>query len=832
MPVRTQRLVPQLDRWVQWLCCACLTLSLNTASLADDEAVDTVFQISDEAPAGFESLSTEQTTFVDIRFNGKFVGSSSITGNEEIIRFDSPEAVTGLLYGLSDPTAVQTLLSEALPTNTDRLCHEQADPPGCGTVDAEPIAIIYDQQSLVVDVFVAPELQQIQSRQKRQYLDTVAARPSSIVSVDAVASAIQDEPAAIDLSGGILAGYGHGYLNTEADYSSRSGRKRLRSLTLTHHLRDHEIRVGSYSFQPGGAINGFDLLGVSLASSLHSRLDLEQAFSTELIVFFPRRALVQLVVDDRVYAASSYQAGNQALDTRALPDGNYELEIRIVDPLTGNRTERRQFTKSARIPPRGETIYQLTAGVPLRFNEDHVFPERVPLSVVSASASRRLLDSSALTFGLSKLADVNLVQSEYVFLGRRFSMQLSGSLGSSNTRSSALRGNWSKGRFNANLSGEWFASDRRSSPETDAFELFPANYRQFAASMSRSFGKLTLSLRAGMRQESALQQTSRRSRTSSLTLRRPLLISRSLRGSVQAGLQRDIKENRISLDLAFTFGQASDALSTVSSNINRTGKDDNNHSLNLASKWHSPEGDDKRWQAGIQLGTSETGENASIGASIDHQRFLASIDAQWSQQHNQDAILSSVARFSTQLGIDPGGATLTGADRARSGLILAVTGDPADASFDILIDGARYGVGTIGSTQLIKLHPYREYTLQLLPRAMLGSTMLQDTFSFTLYPGMLERIQVEARHRILLVGTLVDVDGQLIEQAYIDQHPNPLLIDTGGFVQMEATPGERIPVRQRSGEICHFVVPADTLAEEVVVATEPLRCLADFDADP
>lgn len=831
MPTCSQSLVSQPGRWARRLCCACLILSSCSLTLAGNALADTglpttVFEFSDDVPAGFESLATEQTTFVDIRFNGKIVGSSSVTGDDERIRFDAPVTVTALLDGLRDPQAVQALLGETLPTNAGRLCYSRADPPGCGTVEPNPIALIFDQQNLLVDVFLSPEFQQIQSRMDRQYLAPAPPRASSILSMDAVASALQDESAVINLSGKILAGYGPGFFSSEADYNSHTERKRLRSLTLTHQLRDHEMRLGSYSFQPGGALNGFDLLGASVASSLHTRLDLEQAFSSELIVFLPRRALVQLAVDDRVYAATSYQAGNQALDTKALPDGSYELEIRIADPLTGNRTERRQFTKSARMPPRGQTIYSATAGVPLYFNENHVFPDRVPIGILAASASRRILGHSAVTLGLSKLGSVALLQSEYIFLGPQISLQLTGSLGSHNTHATAVRGSWTRGRFNANVTGEWFKSDVRPSVSSGEFELFPENYRQISASIGRSVRRLSLNLRSRMRQEDSAQG-SRSSRNISLTLRRPLLIRRNLRGNVQAGIQRNDTENRFSLDLSFTFGHSPELSSTLSGSTDQTSKDGSNQSLSLDTKWTARKADSKRWQTGLQLSTSETGENASLDTSIDHRRFLASFDTQWSRQFDEDAVLSSVARFSTQLAIDSQGGTMGGSNRVRSGLILDVVGNPSQATYDIVINGAKQGIGKIGSTRLINLQPYREYTLQLLPRAMLASTLSQNTFIFTLYPGMLERVAVEARQRILLVGTLVDGDGQLIQNAYIDQQPSPLLITSGGFVQIEATPGERIRVNRPTEASCQFRVPEVSAGEEVLVAPEPLLCLVD-----
>lgn len=799
--------------WLVAACCASLFAEVSAS----------VFEVTDGVPAGFEALTVEQTTFVDIRFNGNIVGSSSVTGDDEYIRFDSPAAVTALLGGLKDPAAVQFLLEQSLPGNADRLCFSDGGPDGCGFIDADPVAVIFDQHQSIIDVFVSQDLQEIQSRTGRQYLAPVDSRISSIVSMDAVATALQDAPAAVSLSGRVLAGYGQGYIHAEADYNSQNERKRLRSMTLTHQRQDQKLSLGSYSFQPGGAINGFDLLGASVASSLDTRVDLEQAFSSELVVYLPRQSMVQLLVDERVYAARSYRSGNQVLDTTSLPDGSYELEIRITDSLTGSRSERRQFTKSARIPPRNQTIYRLAAGMPLHFNADHVFPARVPLTVLSGNASRRIRERTSLTLGVSMLGKVDLLNSEYLILGSRFSSQLAASFGSHGTSAFAMRAAWSEGPLNLSVSGEWFRSALSGPVDSDAFQLFPDDFRQLSFSISRQIRKTNVSLRSALREQNS-ERGWRASRTGSLTLRRSLAFRNSMRGNIKFGLQRDSGENTINIDLVVSLGRDSGFSSTLSSTIRRTGNDAQDHQLGVNTQWHSAGNDEQQWKAGAQLSSSDTGGEAVVGASVEHRHFLASIDGQWSRQYGSDSI-SNVARFSTQLGLDMNGIALAGSEQTRAGVMLDVSGEPEDATYDIVIDGTRHGTGNIGSTRLVSLRPYGEYTLQILPRGMLASTMSQDTFTFTLLPGMLERIDVESRLRLLLIGTLVDEDGLLVEDAYIDRQPNPLLVESGGFIQLEASPGERIRVNLANSESCTFIVPDNVDGEEVLVVDTPLRCL-------
>ena len=67
-----------------------------------------------------------------------------------------------------------------------------------------------------------------------------------------------------------------------------------------------------------------------------------------------------MVIDGRLAGSRLYQAGNNALDTSALPDGAYTILLRIREPGGEVREERRFFVKNAQVAPLGQPINSLT----------------------------------------------------------------------------------------------------------------------------------------------------------------------------------------------------------------------------------------------------------------------------------------------------------------------------------------------------------------------------------------------------------------------------------------------------------------------------------------
>jgi len=784
---------------------------------------DGLFAFADDVPAGFEDLASEQVAFVDVYFKERKVGSTTITASAEEFSFDNSAEVLAMLDGIEDPDMLKEPLAQQLPTNAHKICYGIDEPTGCGQVDANPVAAIYDENKLKLELFVAAGLQTIESQQSIKYLPAPERNNTSILSFYAVASDLQGQDDAIDLSGRALFGYGNGNITAEADYNSRSEIQRLRELKLTHFVSDYELVGGTYSFQPGGALSGFDMAGVSFATTFKTRVDLEHAFSTEMVVFLPRRSVVQIAIDDRIYTGESYAAGNQALDTTALPDGTYEVEIRILDPLSGPRTERRVFTKSTQIPPRGQTVFNVTLGAPILFDADNTFAEVTDTKAAGFSFSNRLTDHSALSLGALQFGPYTFLQSDYVYFGKQFSLEIAASVGEDSTLASALRASYFYKELSFNFSSDMFQSERDASielsPEYD--QIYPFNYKQINVSVNRAFQNYSLGLRSGYREEDA-ELGKQTSNQYAVYYRRPLFRKRGLRGFLDAGYQQDELDRRLTLQFQLFFG-GGQWNTLLTSSANRNDQGENGYLFGADTAWSTEVADRYEFDMGLYANSGSDGEAAGARFSFEHPWFTAGAATDVNRTDFGAQSRNSVATVRAHLGVDRRGVGMGGSDFAQAGVIVSVRGEPAGARFDVLVNGTKTSSGQIGKTQFIGLQPFEAYSIKLSPQSVLSNGIGEDVYEFTLYPGTVQRIDIVAQRKVLLIATLVDNDGELIENAVIEREGSPLLIDASGFFQSEVRPGEVLRVQPEQGAECEFTVP-ESENEEVLVVNDPLHC--------
>ena len=822
---------------------------------------DSLFAISDDLPPGFEGLGGPVAQLVDVYLGDRRVGTTGITVTADEFEFDAVDEVVSMLDGLEDLAPLLPVLRGPMRTNAARRCYAVGDPAGCGTVETDTVAALYDESALRLDLFVAPSLLPVDGLGAR-YLDAPERRPSAILSLGTVASDA-DGAGEIDATGGLLVGYGATHLSVRADYTSRGNRSRLREARLARFAGDYEYALGSFGFAPGAGLLNADLLGASAATSWRLRTDAERAFAAELVVYLPRRAIVQLLVDDRIYHAESYPAGNQSIDTSALPDGTYELEIRTVDEGVETRTETRLYTKSASIPPPGQTVLALTAGLPLFFDDgapdeligdgfeevldaapdappedaapgaggslgdDRFLPSIESVPVLGASAARRLTDRDAWRLGLLQVGDVTVAQAEYVRLGARYALELGGSAGGRGVLAAGARASVFAGGWSATLSHTSARADADLGDDPDAgtvFErFFPSDADQSFLSVARSFGSTQLGGRLSRRRGDGTETVEE----TSLFARRRLFRSRGLDGTVEADWTRTDTGSRAGIAVRVFFGR-----SAVRGSAYAGARSFEGGSVEpvagVGVGTGSRAAGTLRWRTDARLDVDGDGRRLGVGAELEHPWFAAGASTDWTEERG-DVSRTSLASLRAQVGIDARGAAIGGVEQTSAGVIVDVGGEPRGARFDIEIDGIDAGTGEIGSARFIALQPFRAYRVRLVPQGVLSNGIGERAHEFTLFPGSVQRIDVEARREVLLIATLVDERGAAIVDATFETARGPVLIDSSGVFQAELSPGKTFEVRRNGRAVCEFDSPEPPDDEPILIPERPLPCRAPTD---
>jgi hypothetical protein len=780
--------------------------------------------LSDAVPEGFEALMDAQTLVVELRFNQRNVGTTMVTADADTLTFEEPETVVELLTGIKDPDTLTELLRNTYPTNGHLVCYSRDEPAGCGQVEPNPVAIIYNTDLLQLDLYIEQSLQNVQSADSARYLARPEERTSSIFSLEAIASNTSDGLNSIDLAARTLSSYGSGNLFTEADYNSRTSHTRLRTARLTHLFRDHSLKAGSYTFESGSTLTNINLLGASFESSLSTRIDLDDAFSSELAIYLPRRAQVQMVVDERIYVSQSYSAGNQAINTRSLPSGTYEVEIRIFDPVSGVRSETRLFTKSTSIPARGETVYGLTFGIPLKEQDLDVIPRLTDISLGALNIAKRITDHTAWRLSVMGANNIALAEAQYLLLGTNLSLQFSVSAGSQQLKAGALRLGYVNPNMSLSLGSTWFKANETLLTDETLESIIPNEFSQYSASWTRTLEKYSLNARYTQRTVGSTPDTEKSTEEFNVVLRRLVYRSGSLRANMRASFQSNNEGN--SFGLGFTVSVSESSTRTdVGLDATRSAQDEYsgvvNLSHNLQSDLHNP----LRWETTLRADIEEKTEALGVSGKVGHQRFGLTFNSDWISIDAEESARNSAVRFSTQLGIDNHGFAMGGADVGQSGAILQITGPQQDLEFDYYINGVRAGVGRVGQTRFIGLQPLREYIIKLVTRSALISALTEDTFRFTVYPGAVYRINAEVRVRVLLIATIVDEDGELVRNGFVNRVSNPVLVDSEGFISAEVSPGEQLNVVRRGLPDCTISVPKTGAEDNMQILDAPLACI-------
>ena len=795
----------------------------------DEPDVPGLFAIDDDVPPGFEALAGPQLFWADVWFNGRKAGTTALTATAESIVFETPADVVALIAETSDPGALLARVSEPLPTNAHLACFGEDDPAGCGVVEAAPVAVIWDESRLRVDLFLAAGLQTLQSREAARNLAVPERRGSSILSLhasgfgsDAAESASDAIASGFDVSGRLLTGYGSGYVSTAADYGSRQEEIRLRELKLTHQAAGHEFTGGTYTWSPGGAWVDIDVLGVGFSTSFNTRLDVEQAFGSELVVFLQRRAIVQLFVDGRVRFGSTYEAGNQVIDTRALPDGTYPVEIRITESDGTTRSEFRTFTRSASIPPRGEPVFTLATGIA---RNGQLFPGADEPLVSGFSLANRIGDRSAWRLGMLQLDEHSFAQGGLAYLGERVTFRLDGTVGERATAALGLSIGYTGeiGALSATL--DRFESDIPRALDTPFERLYPSDGTRWNVGASRTLGAYSFRASAGRRLGSEGGGAAREETRYALGVRRSLFEGRDVHGALGADVSHVGDDTVYTLRADVRFGRGS-WRTRLGADASGGQGGEGGVALAAALDYAGDEGGSFDWQAGVNARVGRD-ESFGAGASLEHAAYRARASGETVRRDGGGTSSVAVASASAQIGLDRKGFAVGGTEAARSGVIVSVHGEPAGAPFDIVVDGRRMATGEVGAPRFIGLQPFESYDVKLVALGVSSNGIGRDVHRFTLYPGNVQRIDVRAEPRVLLIAAIVDADGAALASAVVEIDDNPQVTDVGGILQAEVVPGSRLPVRALDGRRCTLLVPDAPPGEEVLVPLEPLVCELD-----
>ena len=815
---------------------ACVFFS--TAVLAQSaEATGPVISLSE--PVGFADLTEDRTLLVDVYFGGSLRGEAMVEVTPDSVRFLDVGELLALLPGLADRKAVEAeLAGQGLPPNADRLCTPSVDQRFCGRLAPEQVGIIFDRERFRIDIFLNPRLLEVQDDLESLYLPPANDGLSLINSIGGV------------LSGG--ANGGRDYYNLHDQLALTWGERRIRAdmsyasegglgaerLAFEWDRPERRYLAGAL-WAPGNGVSGQrKLIGIGLETQIDTRRDRDAILGSPVIVFLDRRARVEVVREGRVLGSAIYEAGNQKLETSNLPEGSYEILLRIQEAGRPAREERRFYTKSRRIPSDGRTDFFVYGGLLVdRHRAGSLKPSNNPY--LQGGIARRLGADWAVDGTLQASDELASAELGTTFLTPAAQLRAALILDTTGGYGTILQLTSTGGsQLNFNVDFRQINNGNRglggsllASPfNTGGGEEFDLSHPLQAAQYSQLGGIVSYSL-ANMRFLGTFFYRDDKDQRAHYSvgpsfewdiLRKESFLL-TLRGDLTATDRGSSGFAGISLRLL-------NKSSTMTALVGQRSSTRTDHDL----------GDGLVTAVSGAWNVAAAGGELAMGGGYEHQprqddlvlsselrHSVGTLSGNFVRSENDTgATTQYAAGFQTTLAAGAGALRVAGRTTTESMILTRVIGAREADQFEVLVNDQVAGKIEGKDSVAIALPAYRAYQVRIRPT---GKDLLSydgSTREVGLYPGAVTKLEWTAAPMTIKLGRLIDPDGQPIAGASITGKGVWGQTDDQGYFQIEVPDDAEVRVRLRSGQTFAIQFPSAVADEGFAQVGQIVCCRA------
>ncbi|MGI9324756.1 MAG: TcfC E-set like domain-containing protein [Pseudomonadales bacterium] len=784
------------------------------------KTTESFIQLSGKPPPGFEDLSGPQTTEADVYFNGEYLLSTFVEYDLYSVTIDDPATVTYAIATLIEPGRIAAELRGPQPNNADKLCHRRSG-SDCGILEPEVVAVMFNQSKFRLDLFLHPDTLNIQELVADRYLPESDAGLALLHDLSFSASG-QDQDNRYSL-------VSESYLSRastrwRARYGISDGGSTLYETSLQWDEPDHELEIGS--FRTFGTASSFigeaDIIGMRAASSTKTRVDLDNALGSPLLVFLDRRSRVDLLRNNELLDSHFYDAGNQQLDTSRLPDGAYQLTIRIVDIDGRERTETQFFVRSGLMPPKGEPQYYFELGS-IADADGFGVPEATGKTWARMGSSTRLAEKLALEGEILLADDTHYMTGGAYLFAPGWQFQLGLMTSTAGDSGYSLRANLNRGTVA--WSFDFIHMDAKDSHTFEAEDPFTlSSYTQGGSTLSfplfsgQGFIRARYNKRDNMPTDKGI----------GFSFLGPLLERRGITADLT--FDSNISEQQSSVRVGVNLRWQRGAHYASSSQQLQMRKDDGeatDTSALIDAQWnhqlHSPRfGDVQRGAYALQ-----NSSQAIVGARMStHSAYgFADLDVAHESGDIRSGIsYSANSRFN--LVTQNGKTALGGGNSQIAAVIVALDGDLPDTEFQILVNDRVAGYTRPGRRGVLALHPYETYEIRIVPTGNAIFNYDQDAQTVTLYPGNVQTLSYSAHEVTVVVGQAVFADGSAVKRGRIVTADSHGATDDAGWFQVEVSDTQPINVQHAPGKYCQVRLPVELEADQGLAVVGTLTCRA------
>jgi hypothetical protein len=332
-----------------WLAC------VTGASAADDAESATASVASPAGVAGAQSLDGQsaeaESTVFDLYLSDKFQGAVVASYTEEWLEIEDPQDAVSQIAEIKDRKKdVEDLLSGRIK--------KQRSVEGVGHVyfDLSTFRIVVNPDSSLVkgrDIGLGKNrIGEPESGWAAQQTFGVSAFRNNLVESTGSSSAVTHRGL---LSYGDVFLKTNGYLAQDQPYQLNEGR-------LGTVAGDFQVSGGLLQMASQGYTPSLRFAGAQFETAEFLFLDNDAARGSRFEIFVPSRSTVRFYREGQLLSAQVLDFGLQEIDTSSFPQGAYDVTVVITDSAGKETTETRFFTKAGFLASRARPVVYFGAG--------------------------------------------------------------------------------------------------------------------------------------------------------------------------------------------------------------------------------------------------------------------------------------------------------------------------------------------------------------------------------------------------------------------------------------------------------------------------------------
>lgn len=780
------------------------------------------------APEGFEALTAERQVMLDAYFGGRKIGEVRASISPGFLTFADPAAVARLIPDALRVDELTSRLTGSLPANVALACGA-ARREGCGMLDPSRAGIILDEDRFRVDIFVEPDL---------------LAKPDP--TADAFLPPPEEQPALVSLFGGTLSGssrsdetwhlqnrsiasLGSARIRSDSSVSTDAGLT-FDNLTLEAD-RGNWRYAGGIFWAPGTDMIGRRrIVGIGAATQLDTRTNKDALEGTPLSIFLQQPAKVEVVVDGRIVSSRIYPAGNRLIDTANLPNGSYDVLLRIQEDGRPVRLEQRFFTKGSAMAPLGRPLFSAFAG--LLPSSTRGIPLDGDTFFYEATAAFRVAPTFGLDAAVLGTQHKAVVEGGAIYHHRLAQVRVAALVSTAADYGALIRVTTTgKGPVS-------FSFDLRKVVSQDGSPLLPVttsrgtfsedaetgfsdrgSYSQLISILGYRVGQANLRL-TGIYRKNGSERADY-----SIGASAEFPVVRTSRWDIvlQADARRTDRDFASFIGARFLANRGNLAFSGSAGVRHESDRKDgpNRFVGEAQAAWYRQLADHSQLSGDIAVGRDVDGSYARGSAFARSGPINARADIL--RQFGEHQTTQYAATIDGGVALTGAGVGIAGRDMNDTAVMVSVDGSDPGQKFEVLIDDVTRGTVTAGERLTLFLEPYELYEVRLRPAGAQIATFDTAAKEVTLYPGNVAKLDWKVTPLFVLFGRAMGADGMPAANAEISGSHGIGRTDGEGYFQIETNSGDELKLTGVAGTSCSMTV-SEARAVDGLVSAGDMMC--------